>query len=65
MIVPQDKFKSLQFRFSCEEDPVTKAPIDLTFTALDFTEVKSEEAAENLVKFAAFKKIQQLGAAAE
>ena len=47
----------MSFRFTSEEDPVTKNAINLEFTKLDFEEATGE-AAETVIKFAAMKKIQ-------
>ena len=44
------------FRFKSEMDPFTQAPIDVTFSALDFVKVTGE-AANGLFKQAALDKI--------
>ena len=48
-IMPMAEFEQLVFKFRSEEDPLTKAPIDLTFSSFDFAEVTGESA-EGLFK---------------
>jgi len=56
-IIPKAQFDNLTFSFASKEDPLTKEPINMQFTGLDFSEVTGE-AGETLVKFAALKQIQ-------
>lgn len=49
-------FEQLLFKFKSEMNPLTQAPIDVTFTALDFMKVTGE-AANGLFKLAALEKI--------
>ena len=55
-IISKDSLEKLKFGFSSAEDPLTKEPINMEFTALDFTEVTGD-AGEALVKFAALRLI--------
>ena len=55
-IIPKDSLENLRFTFSSAEDPLTKQPINMEFTGLDFAEVTGD-AGEALVKFAALRQI--------
>jgi hypothetical protein len=57
-IISKDSLEKLKFGFSSAEDPLTKEPINMEFTGLDFTEVTGD-AGEALVKFAALRQIQK------
>lgn len=58
ILAPTDKLPELCFKFTSEEDPCTKSPISLEFGFQDFKEVTGE-AAEDLFKFAALRKIEE------
>lgn len=56
--VSPELFENLSFSFKSKNDPSSNLPIDLEFTKLAFTELTGE-AASDLIKFAAFQKIQK------
>lgn len=54
VIIPKNVLESLQFKFSSEMDPVTKAPIELAFDLNNFSALDNDEDTQQaLFKYAA------------